>query len=400
MTKGEKLQELDKIFTPTAPIKENIFFQGRIGQLQKIADAINTEGQHAIVYGERGVGKTSLANIMTHSLTNVFPVKVTCNRKDTFASVWGKVFKKIPSSTTTTGVGFKPMDRHKEVSLDTLVNFESPHIQSDIESILQQYVPQKFLFVFDEFDNILDQATRESFADLIKSFSDNITNTTIVLVGIADTIESLIGSHQSLERCLKQVKMPRMSDSECGSIVETGLNSMNISITKDVKDKIVEFSSGFPHYIHLLCRYGCRDIIKNDDVEYTEDYLGIAINDGIDNTNEQLISSYRKATSGSSNSKWQNVLSACANSPIDEFNCFSIPDIMGEYKKIVGSFDLKSGTIAYNLKQICQDDRGSILEKIDKGPSTRYRFSNPMMRAFIKLKIDSDQRVSQTMRVD
>ncbi|MFI5451353.1 AAA family ATPase [Pedobacter sp. UC225_61] len=393
MTKEERLAELEKVFSPTAPIKEQSLFSGRFNQLKKTAEAINQVGQHAIVYGERGVGKTSLANTMTYTLTNIYPVKVTCNRKDTFATLWSKIFRKISQSITTSGVGFRPIEKHIEISLDSIIDFESKNVQSEIEAILEEYAPKKFLFIFDEFDNILDSETRESFADLIKSFSDNVTNTTIVLVGIADTIDTLIGSHQSLERCLRQIKMPRMSDPESEHIIEHGLNCLDISISKEVKSKIVEFSSGFPHYIHLLCKYGAEEIIMNDHTDFTEAYLRIAINKGIENTNEQLISAYRKAVVGSSATiKWQNVLFACAEAPLDEFNCFSLSDIIDQYNQIT-SMDRKAGTIAYNLKQICQEERGSILQKLDKGIIVRYRFSNPMMRAFIKLKINSDYQL-------
>lgn len=393
MTKGERISLLDKVFSPAAPIKEESFFSGRLPQLRKIVEAINQEGQHAIVYGERGVGKTSFANIMISSFTNIYPIKVTCNRKDTFSSLWTKVFKKIPHTTTIAGVGFKPMERHSTFALDSAVNFTGYTVASEIEEMLLAYPTSKFLFIFDEFDNIIDQTTRESFADLIKSFSDNVANTTIVLVGIADTIESLIGTHQSLERCLKQVKMPRMSTEESELIIESGLTSLEIEISDAIKKKIVEFSSGFPHYIHLLCKYGARDILENDAKIFDESYLQIAISKGIDNTNEQLISAYKKAIVGSSNTiKWQNVLFACAKCPVDEFNCFSLSDIMEQYN-LINNTKLKAGSIAYNLKQICLEERGAILDKIGQGLNTRYRFSNPMMRAFIKLKINSDLRL-------
>ena len=50
----------------------------------------------------------------------------------------------------------------------------------------------KLTIIFDEFDNISTKKARASFADLIKSMSDNNINSTIILVGIADSIESLI----------------------------------------------------------------------------------------------------------------------------------------------------------------------------------------------------------------
>ncbi|MDD1422775.1 ATP-binding protein, partial [Dolichospermum sp. ST_sed1] len=168
---------LQWVFSPTAPIKKQDFFSGRIRQLEKICEAINEVGQHAILYGERGVGKTSLANIMTDSITNLYPIKVTCNRKHTFTSIWMQAFEEFQYSTTTKGIGFKPAEKNNIISLSKALDQNSNTFQSDILKLLTPF-PYRFLFVFDEFDNISDMKTRESFADLIKSSSDINTNTT------------------------------------------------------------------------------------------------------------------------------------------------------------------------------------------------------------------------------
>lgn len=389
MTKDEKKLVLNWVFTPTAPIKKEEFFRGRITQLDKICEAINSEGQHAILFGERGVGKTSLANIMTESLTNLYPIKVTCSRSDHFKTLWKQAFQQIQFSTTTKGLGFKAEDKQQIVNLYSSLDEKSNTFSFDIIRLLGQFPSLRFLFIFDEFDNITDKDVRRLFADLIKSFSDNNTNTTIVLVGIADDVETLIGNHLSLERCLKQVRMPRMSDAESREIIEKGLLKLQINISENVESKIVEFASGFPHYIHLLCKYGCEGVISGDREEYTEDDLTVAIIRGIDNTNEQLKSAYKKAIIGlSTTNKWKDVLFSCAESELDEFNCFSITSILKAYAARTGK-TVKGGSIAYNLNQLCYKERGMILEKLDTGLNTRYRFSNPMMMAYVKLMINS-----------
>lgn len=370
-----------------APIKKEEFFRGRITQLEKICNAINEEGQHAILFGERGVGKTSLANIMTDSITNVYPIKVTCNRSDNFRTLWKQAFRDVQFSTTTKGIGFNPEDKQSIINLGTSLDEKSNTFASDVIRLINQFATSKFLFIFDEFDNITDKETRRTFADAIKAFSDNNTNTTVVLVGIADDVETLIGNHLSLERCLKQIRMPRMSSEESREIIDKGLKTLQIEISPLLRDKIVGFSSGFPHYIHLLCKFGCEQIIEEDRNEFTDIDLDIAINKGIENTNEQLKSAYRKAIIGlSTTNKWKDVLFSCAKADLDEFNCFSISSILAAYSKQTGK-TVKGNSIAYNLNQLCYKERGMILEKIDTGLNTRYRFSNPMMMAYIKLMI-------------
>src|SRR5271168_4257856 len=58
------------IFTPGAPINEKDLFAGRSEQVEKIIDAVSQHGCHAILYGERGVGKTSLSNMISAFLAN------------------------------------------------------------------------------------------------------------------------------------------------------------------------------------------------------------------------------------------------------------------------------------------------------------------------------------------
>lgn len=390
MTREQKLLILRQVFSPTSPIKEKDFFYGRITQLEKVADAINTEGQHAILYGERGVGKTSLANIMINSLTNVYPVKVTCDRTDNFKTLWERAFQSIQFSKTTEGIGFNPIKTKEIINLGGHITALSVVRASNIVDLLNSFGAYKMLFVFDEFDNVRNEKTRSSFADLIKSLSDNNINTTIVLVGIADSIESLIGNHQSLERCLKQIKMPRMRKDECEEIINNGLQKLEIKIENTVREKIIDFSSGFPHYVHLLCECGCKEIIDNEKTIFSDLYLSIAIRKGIENTSEQLRIAYRKAilTSNSSN-KWRDLLFACANSDYDEFNAFTIREVVRQYNKITKG-NCKSGSLNYNINQLLTEERGEILNKLGKGMSTRYTFRNPMMRAFVKLKFHSD----------
>ncbi len=49
-----------RVFQPRIPINRPDFFAGRWDQLTTIVDAVSQAGLHAVIYGERGVGKTSL----------------------------------------------------------------------------------------------------------------------------------------------------------------------------------------------------------------------------------------------------------------------------------------------------------------------------------------------------
>ena len=53
----------NRAFSPSSPITEKELFAGRQEQLDRLSDVLSSRGQHALVYGDRGVGKTSLAKV-------------------------------------------------------------------------------------------------------------------------------------------------------------------------------------------------------------------------------------------------------------------------------------------------------------------------------------------------
>src|SRR5258705_6711614 len=86
--------QVSQVFTPNTPIDEKSMFSGRIDQIRRINDVVYEKGQHAIIFGDRGVGKTSIANVISKivvltDLTNsTIAVRINCDAIDDFASIW------------------------------------------------------------------------------------------------------------------------------------------------------------------------------------------------------------------------------------------------------------------------------------------------------------------------
>ena len=56
------------VFQPRTPIATKELFAGRWPELTEISDAVHQTGLHVVIYGERGVGKTSLANVISPTI--------------------------------------------------------------------------------------------------------------------------------------------------------------------------------------------------------------------------------------------------------------------------------------------------------------------------------------------
>lgn len=86
------------IFTPYQPIKNTELFFGRAKEVQNIIQQLNTPGQHSVLFGERGVGKSSLANVACNTLkilTNDKLIVKRCDSSDTFATIVEYLLKEV-----------------------------------------------------------------------------------------------------------------------------------------------------------------------------------------------------------------------------------------------------------------------------------------------------------------
>jgi hypothetical protein len=100
-------------------------------------------------------------------------------------------------------------------------------------------------------------------ADTVKVLSDHATPATVVLIGVADSVDALIGEHQSIERALVQVNMPRMSDAEIEQIVKTGVTRLGMTVDQEALDEIKSLSQGMPYVTHLLSLHIVRAALED-----------------------------------------------------------------------------------------------------------------------------------------
>src|ERR1700722_14287876 len=79
-----RIDTLLESFSPSAPIDRRDVFAGRRDQLAALNTVMRQRGQHAVIYGERGVGKTSLAGITADqaSRSDHFTAHVICDSSD------------------------------------------------------------------------------------------------------------------------------------------------------------------------------------------------------------------------------------------------------------------------------------------------------------------------------
>jgi len=384
--------EITDSFSPGAPVQEKDLFSGRSLQIAALEDAVNQRGRHAILYGERGAGKTSLANIlklvMHRPNKELIYVRVNADPTDTFASLWKKVFKRMNyESSTANGIETKKIS--EEFSGDV-----SP---DDVQLVLSEFTGNQLpIIVLDEFDRIQDRRVTQLIADTIKSLSDYSVNATVIIVGVAEDVSSLIDGHESITRSLIQIKMPRMSTEEMKQLILTRYNRCGIKTDIDAIWKIAFLSRGLPYYTHLLAMNSARYSIDNKRLTVTHQDIDKALANSITELDQSIKEKYVMSIRSQRGEEtlYPSVLLACALATTDELGRFQQSSVVIPLNKILPGKNYQAATFALHMNAFCEIDRGAVLQRTGTPRNYRYRFSDPMLQPFVILKGLNENRLT------
>jgi len=258
-------EEVREAFSPAAPITRRDCLAGRTEQLVQILDVVAQRGQHAVVYGERGVGKTSLAAVATNGLLDrrTIALRVNCDGSDNFESIWRKVLGEAQLARPLPAVvGIRESLGEATASAGSLLAVTRVTVDVVRQALQLLSHPAPMVIVLDEFDRLEDVRTKTLFADTIKALSDHIVPVTVVVVGVAESPATLLGEHRSIERGLKGIHVPRMPAADLAAIVRFSFSKLEMTIADDAVARIAELSEGFPYYAHSLGLLASREAIR------------------------------------------------------------------------------------------------------------------------------------------
>jgi len=227
-------------FVPSEPIRSEEFLVGRERELFKTLEALKSRGRCPFIFGERGVGKTSLAQTAAHIFndTSVPPILVGCHRKISFADIILDIVKQLLASPAG-GVVRKKIHEWKignssvghilkrvEESPDVQIRSFSPSLAVNL---LNEACPDglrgKVVAVIDELDVCSDE-TKADVAYLLKQAADQECAVRLMFAGIGSGVESLLRQHESASRYLATIRLERLSLDQLKAIVTAGFGKL------------------------------------------------------------------------------------------------------------------------------------------------------------------------------
>lgn len=395
-------------FTPFAPIELPDFFAGRKHVIEDILGELEAPGRQVAIYGERGVGKTSLAALLyffaSYDDDKVYIFR--CQKDATFDDICstlladaGHLLSIHEAQTETKRSGEARLgpvsgSRSRRTTLTYRTGRNGPGITA--ARMLDTFRRFRSLLIIDEFDRVEDAKTKTRMAEMIKHFSDARSETRIVIVGVAETLNDLIGQHESLSRSLAQIGLQRMDEPELADIIVRGYQRINATFDESVATKIVRLADGFPHFVHLLCLYAslyAGESLRQrkgskPNVGEREYHLGLK--SALAKSEHSLQEAYESAvvTTRRKSDIYELTLRALALSEERDVQVRKLAD----HASYLTGTPLRPEKFSNALGGLIKSERRCVLTKVRDG---YYKFTNPLMRPYVRFLLEYDNVTRQ-----
>lgn len=315
----DSIQELiTRYFTPSKEITSIERLKGREKELRTIRRALPSAGRHVFIYGDRGVGKTSLAvsSANLHNSSSEVPIYVACGEQMTFFDVMQSIANSVipleqriekQKKSGSLGFGF-PGGAEFSIAGKSSEQIESP-IPRNVNDALDilRYVCSKrkgqTVIVIDEFDRIRDTTQKGYFAEFIKNVPTLDEKVKLIFCGIGQNIDEILGAHPSAGRYFEPVHVEKLKHDDLYQIIGDAATEAEVKVSDLMLRRIGIVSDQFPHFVHLIgdCMFWALHDDQDKVSSATADHYKTAINGALSKTERDLELAYRKATQKSAN---------------------------------------------------------------------------------------------------
>lgn len=410
MSNRESLSPTD-VFTPgRLPIRETNVYASR-GEAESDLKRSLDRGLIPIVFGEFGVGKTSLAR---HHLLPVEATRKLIHVESveglSMSNILQRCLEHIGYTVETTSAsgttveegatgggsleaGFGIFKAKLEAGASGQASTSTTRTRELVvrtpsdSSVLSVCEERGLALILDE----LHRATRpfiEQLGAMLKVYANkNCENFKIVLVGTASDATRLIDIDEGIDRLLQEVHLKAMTDAEAEFVINEGMERLEINIPASVRNKIVRAGVGSPSIIQYLClEVAGLARQRNPHRAMIEDFQ-TALRDYVRRRSKRLHSSYVKAIETIGPKRYRKQILHALAEIEDEY---ATMEQIRERVEQQLAVDVSSTALSGPLRSLKTVEYGPILKDVERheGGDRVYNYTtfvDPAMKSFIRL---------------
>lgn len=396
-------EKLNETLSPSLPIRTIELLRGRDKELEVIRRSLIMPGRHVFIYGDRGVGKSSLAHTAAaqYQSSDAAPITVSGSPDDTFQSIIANIAcqalersriqkKHITRTRSITWRGLTWGENQEISPLDLVAQIRTISDATALLSEVGKIHSDSPIIVIDEFDTIRNVDERNKFASLLKQIGDQDVAIKFIFTGIGASLDELLGAHQSAYRQLETVELDRLGWDGRREIAMQAAHAFGLDLDDNFAWRIAIVSDGFPYFVHLIMEKMLWEAFVADGIidELGQDQYMMGLTAAIDSITAELRRPYEKAVLHRS-AEYEAVVWATADGE-DLYR--DIPDMYESYKvvcrKRLQEVSLSRAKFGERLRQLKGAAYGHVLQSVENRPGW-YIYREKMLRGYVRMQAEA-----------
>ena len=269
--------KLRAAYTPSQPVFDPRMFAGRLGVLKAAIRAIEDQRLHLVIYGERGIGKTSLLHMLNSAARDAryIVAYMSCGAASNFDETFRSVATEIPLLFHS---DYAPTTAEAEAGASLASLLPSGQLfPRRFGDLCNKLTGTRVLIILDEFDRVENVQFRRDVAELIKILSDRSVRVQLVIAGVAADLAELVEHIPSVRRNILAIPVPLMTAEEIGELVANGERASGVTMTPAARERIVSISAGSPYIASLISHHAALDALDSQRLDVSPADVGSAL---------------------------------------------------------------------------------------------------------------------------
>lgn len=342
-----------------APVTRRDHFAGRRQSLHDLQHVLLTPGQHALVLGEPGIGRSSLLAMVPGCLEGPRRAAlVAVERDDTLATLWARSAAALQADTTAANAGeIAELLRRMAGAVPVMWAVDDVHRASP--------------------------ALRAELAALVGALVSPAVPVTLVFSGAGLDARRVWPEAALLGAAMGSFVLPRLTGEESQELLDTVLAGAGLDAEPAAAAELIEASAGRPGAMRDLAERAAAAAQRQGVGRVSESHAEDAMREALEATDAGVREEYQHATIRARRGIFPEILWACARSPRETDGSFSTQSVRDTLQRLLKR---EVRGLTNQISVLAESTRGQVLEKVSGAPNPRYRFVDPRLEPFVLLR--------------
>lgn len=357
------------------PVTDREHFAGRHDILRQLISAVEQQRLHVVVYGERGIGKTSLLHVFADTAREARYTVLygSCGSDTDFASLFRAFASRIPRIYHRSVAPNSPEAEQRDNFDVMLPTGFGPR---ELADLFADVAGTRVILILDEYDRVTDASFRGDVAELIKNLSDRAARVQLVLAGVAQNLDEILGYAPSVRRNIVGLPMRPMSPEEVNEMIGIAEQAAELEYVEAANRLITIMAGGSPYLVRLLAHHAGLAAIDTRSAVVTEAHATTAVERVLTEWNASLPRRIQASLSRDEARAHWPLLIAAARAGSAGDGLFTVDEVITELNEA-------QPTIAIERELRKFVGTHDLLDTETKDGETRFRFRYPSIAALL-----------------